>query len=271
MTSSRVIGPALAGALVITVGFGWCFLLDGISYIAVLLALYLMRTDELHPSPVTPRAKRQVREGLRYARSVPALWVPLTMMAVVGTLSYNFQTVFPLFATRDLHGTASTFTLLFSVVSVGALIGALSVARRTTISVTTVARTSVAYGIALALMAIAPNEPVALVLGLVLGVTSIGFLTASTSIVQMEASPEMRGRVLALQAMLFLGSTPIGAPIVGWVAEEYGARDAIGVGAIAALGAGLWGLSVVRRTRDVPVEADATVELPDTVSIPTAS
>jgi MFS family permease len=267
MTSSRVVGPALAGALVVTVGFGWCFLLDGFSYIAVLIALYLMRTEELRPSPVTPRAKRQVREGLHYVRSVPALWVPLTMMGIVGTLSYNFQTVFPLFATRDLHGTATTFTILFSVVSVGALIGALWVARRTTISVATVARTALAYGIAMGLMALAPNEPTALALGLLLGVTSIGFLTASTAIVQIEASPEMRGRVLALQAMLFLGSTPIGGPIVGWIAQEYGARESIAVGAIAAAAAGAWGLSVARRMS----EDEETVDMHDPVSVPAAS
>src|SRR5262249_25957919 len=162
-----------------------------------------------------------------YVRSVPALWVPLTMMGVVGTLSYNFQTVFPLFTTRDLGGTATTYTILFSVVSVGALIGALYVARRTTINIATVARPSLAYGIAMGMMAFAPNETVALIFGLGLGITSIAFLTASTSIVQFEASPDMRGRVLALQAMLFLGSTPIGGPIVGWIAQEYGARESI--------------------------------------------
>src|SRR5204863_5936765 len=130
MTSSRVVGPALAGLLVSTVGFGWCFLGDGLSYLAVLAGLWLMRTEELRRPPVTPKAKRQVREGLRYAHGVPELWVPLVMMAVVGTLSYNFQTVFPLFATRDLHGDGTTYTLLFAVVSVGALVGALRTARR---------------------------------------------------------------------------------------------------------------------------------------------
>jgi MFS family permease len=255
MTSSRVVGPALAGLLVSTVGFGWCFLLDGLSYAAVLAGLWLIRTEELWPAPVTPKAKRQVREGLRYARSVPALFAPLTMMAVVGTLSYNFQTVFPLFATRDLHGTDTTFTLLFSVVSVGALFGALYTARRKTIDVRGVARASLAYGAAMALMSFAPNTAVAFPVGILLGVSSIAFLTASTSIVQIEAAAEMRGRVLALQAMLFLGSTPIGGPIVGWVSEQFGARYGIGLGALAALGAGTWGLAQARRSvpaRQVP-------------------
>ena len=117
MTSSRVIGPTIAGFLIHSVGFGWCFLSDGLSYIAVIAALWMMRTEELRPSPVTAKARGQIREGLRYARSVPELWMPLTMMAVVGTLSYNFQTVFPLFTKRDLHGTVLTFTFLFAVVS----------------------------------------------------------------------------------------------------------------------------------------------------------
>ncbi|MGZ4677764.1 MAG: MFS transporter [Acidimicrobiia bacterium] len=248
MTSSRVVGPALAGLLVATVGFGWCFLSDGVSYIAVLVALAMMRTSELRPSPVTPKAKRQIREGLCYVRGVPELWMPLVMMAVVGTLSYNFQTVFPLFATRDLHGTGTTFTILFSVVSVGALVGALRTARRTSTDVRAVAVASLGYGTAMALMVFVPNQWFAYAVGIFLGVTSISFLVASTAIVQIEAAPEMRGRVLALQAMLFLGSTPIGGPIVGWVSEQYGARYAIGLGAVAALGAGTWGF-VAGRSR----------------------
>jgi MFS family permease len=247
MTSSRVVGPALAGLLITTVGFGWCFLLDGVSYVAVLIGLYMMRTEELHRSQMAIKAKRQVREGLRYAKSVPELWVPLTMMAIVGTLSYNFQTVFPLFATRDLHGSGTTFTVLFSVVSVGALIGALAVARRTVISVVAVARAALGYGVAMAVMAVVPNQPTAFAVGVLLGLASIAFLTASTAIVQIRAAPEMRGRVLALQAMLFLGSTPIGGPIVGWVSQQYGARYGIGLGALAASLAGVWGLAVARR------------------------
>ena len=268
MTSSRVIGPALAGLLVTTVGFGWCFLLDGLSYLAVLAALWMMRTEELRPAPATQRGKGQVRAGFRYARSVPEIAVPLVMMGVIGTLSYNFQTVFPLFATRDLHGTDATFTALFSIVSVGALVGALGVARRTTISVRTVALTGVGYGASLAAMAIAPNQVAAFVLAPVLGLSSIAFLTASTAIVQIEAAPEMRGRVLALQAMLFIGSTPIGGPIVGWVSEQFGARWAIGLGALAALLTGAWGLARARRLRAeerVPRE-EAEAALSDAVS-----
>src|SRR3954468_20826665 len=175
------------------------------------------------------------------------------MMAVVGTLSYNFQTIFPLFTTRDLDGSGTTFTILFSVVSVGALIGALGTARRTSISVRSVAVASLGYGAAMAMMAFVPNQLSAYVVGILLGITSIAFLTASTSIVQVESAPEMRGRVLALQAMLFLGSTPIGGPIVGWVSQQFGARWAIGLGAVAALAAGAWGMVRARRAEVKPL------------------
>ena len=265
MTSSRVIGPALAGLLVSTVGYGWAFLGDGLSYIAVLAGLWMMRTSELRPAPVAQRARGQVREGLRYVRSVPELFVPLVMMGVVGTLSYNFQTVFPLFVTRDLDGSDATFTALFSVVSIGSLAGALITARRTDSGVRRVSLAALAYGVAMAMMSVAPNVGVAIPLGIVLGVASITFLVSSTAIVQMRAAPEMRGRVLALQAMLFLGSTPVGGPIVGGVAERFGARYSIALGAAAALGAGLWGLAKIRRAERIPSDAPPAIEPPETM------
>ncbi|MGZ4690222.1 MAG: MFS transporter [Acidimicrobiia bacterium] len=265
MTSSRIFGPALAGLFVITVGFGWAFLVDGLSYIAVLIGLSMMRTSELRPSPVTQRAKGQVRAGLRYARSVPDLWVPLVMMAVVGTFAYNFQTVFPLFVTRSLGGSDTTFTLLLSVVSIGALVGALSTARRKTIDVRTVALTSLSFGGALAVMTFVPNAAVAFPVGLFVGLGSIAFLTASTAIVQIRSDPMMRGRVLALQAMVFLGSTPIGGPIVGWICQNIGPRYGVAVGALAALGAGAWGLMKARKCAPAeplaPTDAVKAVEL----------
>lgn len=257
MTGSRVIGPAIAGALISTVGFGWCFLVDAVSYLFVIEGLRRMRPADLRPSPVAVRAKGQVRAGLRYARSVPELWVPLVMMSVIGTLAYNFQTVFPLFVTRDLGGGPSTFTLLFSVVSVGALAGALFSAGRKRISTRTVSYSALAFGASMAVMAVVPSQPFAFAVGVVLGISSISFLTSSTAIVQMRAAPEMRGRVLALQAMLFLGSTPIGGPIVGFVAEHFGARYAIALGAAAATSAGLWGLGAMGRAARRLTDAEA--------------
>jgi MFS family permease len=254
MTGSRVFGPALAGLLVTTVGFGWCFLLDAISYLPVILAYWRMNPAELRQAPVTPKGKGQVREGLRYARSIPELWVPLTMMAIIGTLAFNFQTVLPLFATRDLHGSDVTFTWLLSIISIGSLTAALAAARRTSIDVATVSRNAVIFGIGMALLALAPNRTAAFAVGFLVGFGSIMFMTAATAITQLAANPSMRGRVLALQAIVFLGSTPIGGPILGALSETFGARYGIAVGAAATLAAGAFGLFTVRRSRKVPVE-----------------
>jgi len=264
MTSSRVIGPALGGLLITTVGYGWAFALDGISYIAVLVGLWLMHTDELRPSTPAPRGKGQVREGLRYVRHTPVLFVPLVMMVFVGTLAFNFQVTLPLLVTRTFERSKVAFTVLFSVISLGSLVGALWTARRRTIGVADVIRASFGFGLALLAIAMAPTAVWAFPLGLVLGMTSIGFLTASTAIVQTEAAPEMRGRVLALQAMVFLGSTPIGGPIVGAIAEYVGPRWAVAVGGVAALAAAAWGTLALRDQR-LSTDAEApAVEVPET-------
>ncbi len=281
MTGSRVIGPALAGLLVTTVGFGWCFLLDAVSYVPVIIAYWRMNPAELRQAPVTPKGRGQVREGLRYARSIPELWVPLLMMTVIGTLAFNFQTVLPLFVTRDLHGSDVTFTWLLSMVSFGSLAAALAAARRTTIDVATVSRNAIIFGLGMALLTFAPNQPAAFVTGFLVGFGSLMFMTAATAITQLAASPSMRGRVLALQAIVFLGSTPIGGPILGAISETFGARYGIALGAVATLAAGGFGLFTVRRSRKVLVEevepmpfrADAPGDLTglDTVLAPKAS
>jgi MFS family permease len=254
MTGSRVLGPALAGLLVTTVGFGWCFLLDAISYVPVVIAYWRMNPAELRQAPVTPKGRGQVREGLRYARSVPELWVPLLMMTVIGTLAFNFQTVLPLFVTRDLHGSDVTFTWLLSIVSFGSLTAALAAARRTTVDVQTVSRNAIIFGIGMTLLTFAPNQPAAFVTGFLVGFGSLTFMTAATAITQLAATPSMRGRVLALQAIVFLGSTPIGGPILGAISETFGARYGIAAGAAATLAAGGFGLFTVRRSRKILVE-----------------
>jgi MFS family permease len=267
MTSSRVIGPALGGLLITTVGYGWAFALDGFSYLAVLVGLWLMRTEDLRPSTPAPRGKGQVREGLRYVRRTPVLFVPLVMMLFVGTLAFNFQVTLPLLVTRTFDRSKVAFTVLFSVISLGSLVGALWTARRRTIGVADVIRASLGFGLALRALAMAPTVAWAFPLGFVLGMTSIGFLTASTAIVQTEAAPEMRGRVLALQAMVFLGSTPIGGPIVGAIAEYVGPRWAVAVGGLAALGAAAWGTLALRDQRrqdEADLTDDLLVDVPET-------
>ena len=260
MTSSRIVGPALSGLLIATVGYGWAFVVDGLSYIAVLLALGLMRVADLRPSEVAERGKGQVREGLRYVRTVPALFIPLVMMGVVGALAFNFQVVMPLFVTRTFDGSPATFTLLLSFVSVGSLVGALVSARRTEVDVTHVVAASAAFGVAMVLMAAAPSLPLAFPIGFLVGVASISFMTTSTAIVQMRAVPSMRGRVLALQAILFLGSTPIGGPLLGVVCDLWGARAGLLLGGLAGLGAAAWGRYAFRRGQVRDTDPEATGE-----------
>src|SRR5436305_8310817 len=157
VNASRIFGPALAGLLVVTAGFGWCFTLDAISYVAVLIALWMMRTDELRRMPVTPRGKGQVREGLRYVRSLPELWIPFVMLPVVGTLSYNFTVVFPLFVEHGLGGSDASYTLVYTVFSAGALIGALIVADLRRVGVDHIVRGAAAFGATSLLLAAAPR------------------------------------------------------------------------------------------------------------------
>ncbi len=201
-----------------------------------------------------------MRAGLRYAWSLPELRVPLVMMTVIGTLAFNFQTVLPLFTVRDLDGTELTFSLLMSVVSVGSLAGALRAARRHDVSVRIVGLAAAGFGASMLVLAAAPGQPAAFVVGAVMGYTSISFMTSSTAIVQLRADPTMRGRVLALQAIVFLGSTPIGGPILGAICERFGARWGLVVGGVATLAAAAYGLAVVRRARPVPLTEDVAVE-----------
>ena len=266
MTSSRIVGPALAGLLIPTVGYGWCFTVDGISYIAVLVALWMMRPADLRRPPVAKRGKGQVREGLRYVRTVPDLWIPLVMMAIIGTLAFNFQVVMPLFATRTFGGDDATFTLLLSVISVGSLTGALVTARRKSIELRHVIVSAAGFGLAMLLLAAVPSLGLAFPVAMLMGFASIAFMTASTAIVQVRADPMMRGRVLALQAIVFLGSTPIGGPIVGAICQEFGARAGLVVGGVAGLAAAGWGLLAGRRSladggAEGPASVDEALEL----------
>ena len=259
MTGSRVVGPALAGLLIQTAGYGWTFVADGISYLAVIAGLWMMRMSEVRRPKPTARGRGQVRAGLRYVRTQPELWVPLVMMAVIGTFAFNFQTVFPLLIKRTLHGDNTTFTLVYSVVSIGSLIGALLSARRTSINVSNIVVAALGFGVSMMLLAVTPNIAFAYVIGVGVGVASITFMTASTAIMQLRSDPSMRGRVLALQAIVFLGSTPIGGPMLGWVCQVFGARTGVMIGGLSAVIAAGYGWRAVRRgdaSNQVPRVAD---------------
>ncbi len=245
MTGSRVVGPAAAGGLVLWVGYGWPFIIDAVSYVAVLAGLFLMRPAELNRSAPMVKAKGQVRDGLRYIRSQRELFVPLVMMAIIGTFAFNFSVTVPLLVDGPLGGGTTTFTLLFSVLSIGSVVGALLTARRTVVTSRHLVVAAGGFGVAMLLLAAAPNLGLAFPAAILLGFGSIAFMTSCTAIVQLLAGPEYRGRVLAIQGMVFLGSTPIGGPLVGWISDVAGPRAGVAVGGIACLVAAVYGFKAL--------------------------
>jgi MFS family permease len=268
MTGSRIVGPALAGALISGPGVEWCFVLNAISYIAVIFALVRMDRGQLTSSPLVPKEKGQLREGFSYARRTPELFLPLVMVGVMGTLAFNWQVTLPLLAKRTLGGDATTFTWLFAAMSVGALLGALTVARRQSVHVSFL----VPYGMAMALgmvaLALAPTVPFAMLAAVPVGFSSANLISGSNAVMQVEADPNMRGRVLALLSTVFLGSTPIGGPLVGWISQTFGARVGVGVGA---LGVALVTVWVARQLRHLPAASRRAQPMPEPSPAPAAA
>jgi MFS family permease len=194
-----------------------------------------MSVEELDTPDRAPRRRGDVLEGLRYVRRSPQLMIPLLMMALVGTLSYNFQILLPLLADFTWHGTATTYALLTSAMGVGSVLGALAAGARGRVSSNLIVAAAVAFGVFMLLAAAAPTLPLQILALVPLGMVTVTFAAAVNSTLQLAAEPAMRGRVMALYAVVFLGSTPIGAPVVGWLAEVAGPRTGLVVGGIAAL------------------------------------
>jgi MFS family permease len=249
MNSARVIGPAIGGVLIYTAGFSACFLVNAGSYLAVIIALFMMRPAELYRRPGVQRAKGQVREGLRYVWSTPALRDPLLAMAVVGVFAFNFTTTLPLLAKFTFHGGAGTYSALTVAMGCGAVVGGLLVAHRSRPSTALLSLIGVVFGIMILAVAAAPTEALALGALVLMGICSISFIATANATLQLRADPAMRGRVMALYATAFLGSTPIGAPLVGWISDTSNPRIALLVGGVATLAASVpLGLRYVRRS-----------------------
>jgi MFS family permease len=236
---ARALGPAVAGTLIATVGLAPCFFFNAFSYIAVIIGLSMMRVADLHRVAPQPRAKGQVRDGFRYVRQTPELLVPLVMMAVVGTLAYEFQVVLPLMAKYVFGAGAGAYGAMSSAMGAGAVVGGLYTATKTTRTPTALASTAITFGVVIGLVAIAPNLGSELVALFVMGAVSISFLALGNTTLQLACAPAMRGRVMSLWAVAFLGSTPVGGPIVGWVSEHAGPRYGLGLGAVATALAGV--------------------------------
>jgi MFS family permease len=243
---ARIIGPALAGILAVTVGLGPCFLINASTYIAVILTLFLIDKKQLSTTPKPEQEKNQLREGFRYIRSNPVLANTLLMACIVGTLTYNFSIILAVLAEFTFHSPAG-YAVLTIAMSAGAVFGGLFSASRGKTSMKLLTITAVFFGTSLIAASLMPTITTVAILMVAVGAFSINFTSMATTILQLEAAPHMRGRVMSLWTMAFLGSTPIGAPIIGWVSEHMGARWGLAIGGLAALTAAAIGAAYLAR------------------------
>jgi MFS family permease len=245
--ASRIAGPAAAGVVIALAGVGPCFALNALSFLAMVGFLRAMDPGRLEPAPRRPPEPGQVRAALAYVRRTPALLVPIAMMAVIGTVSFNFQVVLPLMAERTWAGGASTYAALTAVMGAGSVAGALLAGARGRVTPALLVGAAAGFGVAELVAAAAPTLAVQMAVLPLLGAASVTFAAGVNASLQLAVAPEMRGRVMALYSVVFLGSTPIGAPAVGWLAEQLGPRAGLVAGGVAALAAALAARAALRR------------------------
>ncbi len=271
MNASRVVGPAIGGVVIVLFGLGICFFVNAASYVAVLIGLAMMRSRELHPTEHVSRAKGQIREGFRYVWRTPSLRNTLLAIAIIGIFAYNFTVTLAVLAKVTFHGGAGAYSLLTSCMGFGAVMGGLLAAHRARPTPRLLQVLALVFGGLLAAVALAPTLLTASILIVFMGAASIGFIATANATLQLSADPTMRGRVMALYAMAFLGTTPIGAPLVGAIAQWTNPRVALLTGAVAtvmAAGILMWRHQVgLRRVgdasglaHDIEVEAVRDVE-----------
>ena len=235
--AARMIGPAVAGLVIASVGTGWAFLINGASYVAVLASLFSFRAAELHANARAQRTKGSFSEGFRYVWSRPDLKAILIMLFLIGTFGLNFPIFISTMAVRVFHADARGYGLLSSVMAVGTISGALLAAGRGTTKFSSLLISALTFGIGCTLAAVAPNYWMFAAALVVIGIGALSFTNATNTLMQLSTEPAMRGRVMALRLAIALGGTPIGAPIVGWIADHPGPRWSLGVGALAGLSA----------------------------------
>lgn len=256
---ARAVGPGVAGLLIAAVGSGWCFLINGVSFVFVLAGLGLIDQDQLTPTPRAVKMKGQLLEGFRYVAHEPVLRDTLVMMGLVGMLAYEFQVTLPLMAKHTFGGGSALYGLLNSSQGAGAIVGGLIAAGRPGRAPRRLVNTSLAFGVVILLAAAAPNAAIEVIVLLFVGAASVTFLSLGNSMLQLEADPSMRGRVMSLWSVAFQGSTPIGGPLVGVIGGALGARYGLGIGGIACLAAAAFGYTtLVRRRPGVAPAASAS-------------
>jgi MFS family permease len=252
---ARAVGPAIAGVIIASFGEGWCFALNALSFIAVVGSLVAMDRSTLSPSVPTERAKGQLLDGFRYVASTPKLLFPLIMMGLVGMLAYEFQVTLPIVAGHVFHGSSEVFGILSASMGTGAIIGGLWTAAKGKTGTRAMVRAAILFGTFITFAAVSPELWVEILALAMVGFASVQFLAMANSTLQLETDPQMRGRVMALWAVAFMGTTPIGGPLIGWITSLAGARVGLGVGAASCfIAAGIGWFTVRRyRARDLAV------------------
>jgi MFS family permease len=253
--SARVIGPALAGVLIATVGVEPCFALNAASFAFMIWVLAGMDTERLQPSKVAEREPGAVRAGLRYVRRDPELWIPLALMGIVGTLGYNFQAVLPLLARFTFHGGPDTYAVLVAAMGLGAIVGALINGARGSVTPMLLVGAALVFGVVSLLAAGAPTLALEIAALAPLGAATVTLAASINSSLQLASEPSMRGRVMALYSIVFLGSTPIGGPLSGWLSEAVDPRAALVMGGIAAIAGALFARIAFDRVAAIPLDA----------------
>lgn len=255
--SARMIGPAIAGVLIATVGTGWVFLINAISFVAVLCSLGFIRVGELQSRGTSNRTSGRLSDGFRYVLDRPDLRAILLMTLLIGTFGLNFPIFISTMSVKEFHAGAGEYGLLTSAMAIGSVAGALLSARRDKPRLSFLFAGAGFFGLGLALAAVMPNYWLFGLVLVLIGVSAQTFSTTANGTIQMTTEPAMRGRVMAILLATLMGTTPLGAPIVGWVADTFGPRWALGVGATAGLLAAGVGIRYLRRHRHLRVHYHA--------------
>lgn len=254
MNGARVVGPSIAGGIIYAFGVGPNFIFNAISYIAVIVVLLRLDISKLRPATRITAKKGQLREGFRYVLANSDLAIPLLMMVIVGTLAYEFQISIPLLATTTFHRGAGSYAILTASLGFGAVVGGFLSAKYAKVSQKLLNVAAGVFGVMMLGMAAAPSYSIELVITAATGAISILFLSTVNTLLQITAREEMRGRVMALYGVAFLGSTPVGAPLIGFISQHFGGRVGILVGGIATLAAAGFGTFRATRKREVMLE-----------------
>ncbi|GAA2061780.1 MFS transporter [Streptomyces albiaxialis] len=269
--TARITGPAVAGVLISAVGSGWAFLFNGLSFVAPLVALLLMRTGELTPSERAPRSKGQLREGLTYVRTHPELLWPIVLVGFIGTFGFNFPIWLTAFADKVFHAGAGTYALLNSLMAVGSVAGALLSARRGHSRMRLMVGAALLFGVLEMAAALSPSYWVFAALMAPIGIVGLTFNVTANASVQMASDPVMRGRVMSLYVMVFMGGTPIGGPIMGWVTDTYGARIGFLAGGLISAAIAVVVALVLGRLAGLRLAVDLRPGRPHVRFVPTAA